>query len=328
MDKNSFLDNIKYFEPNDQQKAKLYETYKNQQEGQFELYINYINEVLCILKDYRIVSDFTKFNARIKAPESAIANDDEEKALDDVFGMEVDFATPGEKFFVSELIKGTLNTIQEKIHKKDNGYEAYHLMGHPVSKKVIVNTFENLLNRKIDPKEEFDIFYEGLSEKNRQLTDSEKEKKMKYFEEFKDSFEPYSSSIKTRMSDKYMRQLKNDLQIAEEVYLQKQEETGSNENIPFIEFQSKTIQVAIEANIGEARHDGYKGLTSEEMQKVYDALNGKIPLSQVPTMYTSDLKRDENGKIIPMRIRSSHKTLKTLYPGLITKRAREEGRGV
>ena len=45
-------------------------------------------------------------------------------------------------------------------------------------------------------------------------------------------------------------------------------------------------------------------------------------------MYTSDLKRDEKGKIIPMRIRSSHKTLETLYPGLITKRARGEGRGV
>lgn len=328
MDKNTFLNQIKYYEPNDQQKAELYESFRNEQKGQFLLYINYINEMLCILKDYRIVSDFTKFNARIKAPESAINNDNGDKALDDVFGMEVDFATPGEKFFVSELIKGTLNTVQEKIHKKDNGYEAYHVMGYPVSKNVIVQTFENLLNRKIDPKEEFDRFYEGLSEKNRQITDAEKEKKMKYFDEFKDSFEPYSSYIKTRMNERYFSQLKEDLQIAEEVYLQKQKEAGINENIPFIEFQSKTIQVAIEANIGEARHDKYKGLTSEEMQEVYDNSNGKIPLSQVPTMYTSDLKRDDDGEIIPMKMRSSTKTLETLYSGLITKRARGKGRGV
>ena len=62
---------------NDRQKEKIYEKFIEEQEEQFELYINYINEVLIILKDYRIVSKYTKMNARIKSTDSATDNDGE-----------------------------------------------------------------------------------------------------------------------------------------------------------------------------------------------------------------------------------------------------------
>lgn len=306
---------------NDKQKEKLYEQFVDQQREQFELYINYINELLIVLKDYRIVSDFTKVKARIKATESAISNDSE-KALDDVFGIEIDFATPGEKDFVSGIIKGTMNVVKEKIHKKDNGYEAYHFSGYPTSKKVIIEVFEELINKTIEPEEEYKNYYDKLSQKNRDIADLNKEKNMQYYTELKENFESYSKAIKNRMNGVYMEDLKKELQEVETKYLEIQRNASSENYIPIIEAQSKLIQVAIEANLGEASHDEYKGFTSEEMQKKYDALGGKIPLSELPAVYTSDLKRDEYGNIIPMILRSSHKTLEIIYPGLITNRHR------
>lgn len=314
---------------NDRQKEKIYEKFIEEQEEQFELYINYINEVLIILKDYRIVSKYTKMNARIKSTDSATDNDGE-KALDDVFGMEVDFATPRERDFVEEVIKSTMNISKEKIHKKDNGYEAHHLSGYPTTKNVIVDNFEKLINKTINPEEEYKKYYEELSKQNKDIVDSEEEKYRKYFMDFKTDFELYAKSIRNRISETKMQELKNDLQQAENVYLEKQKnltEKTSSENIPIVEFQGKTIQIAIEANLGEARHEGYKGMTSAEMQEEYDRLGGKISLSKVPTMYTSDLKRDEDGNVIPMRLRSVRKTLEELYPELITNRKNKQERG-
>lgn len=309
---------------NDQQKVRLYEQYKSQQEEQFELYINYINEILIILKDYRIVSDFTKMNARIKATESALLTDGL-KALDDVFGIEVDFATPGEKAFVSEIIKGTLKIVKERIHNKGNGYEAYHCSGYPVNKSTILSIFNRSLDKEIDIEEEYQNYYKTLSPLNKEKANEEKN--MEYFKELKENFEFYSNLISSRMDERYLEALKKELQETEEIYLIKQKEISISENIPIIEFQSKTIQVAIEANIGAARHDGYKGISSGEMQKKYDALEGKVPLSQVPTMYSSDLKRDKEGRVVPMQLRSSQKTLEVQFPGLITRRRRKRGEG-
>ena len=313
------------YEPNDKQKEKLYEKFVSEQEEQFKLYINYINEILIILKDYRIVSDFTKMNARIKSTEGAILNDGV-KALDDVFGIEVDFATQGEKDFVTEIIKGTMSISKEKIHKKDNGYEARHLSGYTVNKNSIVDVFKYLTNKEINPEEEYKKYYESLSEKNREKTRKEENKYRSFFVEYKSNFELYAKSIRERMGKKYLEELMEDLQQAEDIFLEKQRDLSSkssSENRPLIEFQSKTIQVAINANLGEAKHEGYKGITSVEMQKEYDRLNGKVHLSQVPTMYTSDLKRDDDGNVVPMKLRSSQTTLERLYPGLITGRRRK-----
>lgn len=306
---------------NDRQKEKIYEGFIEDQEKQFRLYIDYINEILIILKDYRIVSDYTKMNARVKSVDSAIENDGE-KALDDVFGIEVDFGTPGERDFVEELIKSTMKIAKQKIHRKDNGYEAYHSSGYPISSNRIVSAFEEIINRRIDPEEEYKKYYEGLSAENREKVDLEEEKYRRYFMEFKEHFESYARIIRERIDESRMQELKEALQEAQDSYLERQTQLSSessSENIPIVEFQGKTIQIAIDANLGDAKHEGYKGMTSAEMQEEYDRMGGRIPLSRVPTMYTSDLKRDEEGNVIPMRMRSVRKTLEVLYPGLITK---------
>lgn len=307
---------------NDRNKERIYYKFVNEQTEQFELFINYINEILVILKDYRIVSRYTKMNARIKAAKSAI-NNDEKKSLDDVFGIEVVFATSGERDFVEELIKSTMTICRKKIHCKDNGYEAFHFSGFPSGKNSVVSAFEELINKTIDPEEEYKNYYEGLSANNRKKVNEEEEKYRNFFINFKDNLELYSSNIKDRIDVERMQDLKEELQEAEDLYLKRQRklssEPSSSENIPIIEFQGKTIEVEIEASFGRANHAEYKGKTNGEVQKEYDNKNGEVALSDVPTMYTSDLKRDVNGNVIEMRIRSVTKTLEVLYEGLITK---------
>ena len=316
-----FRKSMKVEELNDQQKVRIYEKFRGEQEEQFEQYMNYINELLCILKDYRIVSDFTKFTARVKSTESAIKNDSE-KALDDVFGMEVDFATPGEKAFVSEIIKGTLKQTKEKVHIKRNGYIAYHSSGYPDAQSNIVDILEKILNEPMDDKRQFEKYYSNLPAQKKENMNEEKEKKIRqYFNEEKESLKKYIEDIKGRMSDKYIKSLKEKLKNIEMSYKKNLElKRGEEFSIPIVEFQLKIIQVAIEANMGTASHGLYKGEDSSAMQKEYDEANGKIPLSKIPTMYSSDLERDADGKAIPPRILSSEATLGKLYPYLILKR--------
>lgn len=336
MEEKSFRDSIKVYKPNDQQQARLYDRFITQQESQFELYINYINEILCTLKHYRIVSDFTEFNARIKSLQSAIENDGE-KTLDDVFGIEIDFGTPREKAFVSEIIKGTLNIRRERIHNNDNGYVASHAVGYPTNKRGLVETFEELLDRKINPEEEYLKYYNSLPQKKQErIDDKRKSVIIKHFRETKKSFESYAKAIKLRLNEKYMEQLKEKLMSIECRYISMKNtqaydnvtigimgrgefHTKNDPNIPAIEFQSKTVQVNVDANIGTARHDTiYKESDSGITQEEYDRLNGKIPLSKIPTMYSSDLKVDEKGRPIPPRLLSSDETLRKLNPDLIT----------
>lgn len=335
MEEKSFRESIKVDEPNDQQKAKLYEKFKSQQESQFELYMNYINEILCLLKHYRIVSDFTKFSARIKSLESALENDGE-KTLDDVFGIEVDFGTPGEKAFVSEIIKSTLNIRRERIHNKNNGYVASHTVGYPSNRREMIETFEELLDRKINPEEEYSRYYNSLPlKKQEKIDDKRKSSILKHFKETKKHFESYAKAIKSRMNKRHMEQLKHSLDSLQARYITMKNteayeskpmamietkfSTKDDPNIPMIEFQSKTIQVSVEANIGTARHDGiYKKNNSRKVQEEYDRSNGRIALSKIPTMYSSDLKVDETGRPVPPKLLSSDETLRSLYPDLIT----------
>ena len=99
--------------------------------------------------------------------------------------------------------------------------------------------------------------------------------------------------------------------------MEKLKNTGTENYFqPIIECQFKTIQVAIEANIGSSSHGDYKGEDMNKIQKEYDAMGG-LPLSRLPIMYKSNLETDGNGQAIPPRLLSSDETAKALYPSLI-----------
>lgn len=83
-------------------------------------------------------------------------------------------------------------------------------------------------------------------------------------------------------------------------------------NIPMIEFQFKTSEVQVKANIGSANHEDYKGEKREDIQKKYD--EGGFGIFNTPYMWVSDNRK--------MVLLSKEETLKKIYPFLNTKTKR------
>lgn len=300
---------VKELKLNSQERREIYEKFKEEQVKNFEQYMNYINELLCILKKYRIVSNYTTFSARIKATKSAIKND-ENKALDDVFGMEIDFATQGEKAFVSELITGILKETKVKVFVKENGYVAGHHSGYLNIKSDILEALEKLLSGNIeDEKQKYDEYYNGLPKKNQEKIDideTEEGKLKKYFKLEIEELKKYIKEIKAIIKDDYIENLREDLKEVEKSY-KKWLETEENSSIPIVEFQLKTIQVAIDAKLGKANHETYKNNKNIQGGEIDNCLD-------LPTIYISRLEISDDGKIVEPKELSKIQTLEYLHP--------------
>ena len=87
-------------------KKNLYLEFINSQRNGFYRFINYLNETIFTLQQQAKISDFIEVRARIKDINSALKND-ETKALDDVFGVEIVCEDEEE-----------INIIQNHIEKK------------------------------------------------------------------------------------------------------------------------------------------------------------------------------------------------------------------
>ena len=111
---------------NNSEKYEIYQDYVSQQKEAFKAVMHYFNDMLNDLKNKGKISDMFEFRARIKSPESSLAND-EVKALNDIFGMEFLGATENEVDFVlKEFAKKAKTTRAPKKHNKSNGYVAEH----------------------------------------------------------------------------------------------------------------------------------------------------------------------------------------------------------
>ena len=299
----------------DMERIEVFRNFVDSQKSHFENYINFINNELCVLKSYRIVSDYTKLLARIKSLESSIRND-ERKALNDIFGIEVDSATPGEFAFVVMLLKDTLEETREFVHNKDNGYVAHHYSGYPKAGNI-VQRFEEMLSKTYEPEEMMEEYMKKMPAATKENVDTEKLNA--YYEKFCNDLNGYLDKIRGLIKGERLKNLKTKLRKVEQDYHKTEKlKTGEfiSEYQPIIEGQFKTIQVAIEANIGTASHGDYKGEKIETIQKEFDK-NGGFPFSRMPTMYVSELKWDQDGKPIPPRILSSREAAAQLYPSLI-----------
>lgn len=309
---------------NDVEEEMLYKHFVDIQKSHFESYINFLNSELCVLKHYGIVSDFTRFLARIKSTESAIKND-KSKALNDAFGVEVDSATPGEAAFTVMLFMDTLEETKEAVKNKSNKYVAHHYSGYP---KVgnIVERFEEILDKDktYESKKLFDSYMEKLPASVKDdMSPKDIKQVEEYFENFSNSLNSYKDIINNSLSNDNLRRLKRDLKKVEQEYYRKEKLENSSEFQPIIEGQFKTIQTAIEANLGTASHGDYKGENMKKIQRKYDEKGG-LPLSKLPLMYKSNLETDENGVPIPPKVLSSDETAKALYPSLIVKKKGEK----
>lgn len=209
-------------------KFQLYGEYVSMQRPGFEKIMNLINDWINELKENGSVSEYVEIRARIKDASSAIFNDNR-KALDDVFGMEVIAATEDELQIIINKILEYFEVIREKNHDKDNGYKAQH--------KLIE------LNHEI------------------------------------------CSDLGT-------------------------------DNMPLVEMQFKTLEVAIKSSVGSAAHTLYKGETKESVQSKYDGNVLKKSIN-VPVMWVS-----KEGKMVEI---SLEETLKKMYPFLRIHNEEKEG---
>ncbi len=316
---NSFRERIKYdvYEVNDTEKEMLYRSFVDSQKTHFESYIKFLNAELCTLKHFRIVSSFTRFLARIKSEESSINNDNrDEKALNDVFGLEVDTATTGEYAFLVELFRETLEQTKEKPHNKKNKYVAHHYSGYPKFGDLAAK-IEEIFNSKYNYEEEYEKFMEGLSNREKEkLTDEDKKRNKDYYVKYCNSLNEYISTMKKTVKGKKLETLKRDLKTIQEDYYNLEKIKDTKDYQPIIEGQFKTIQTAIEANLGSANHGAYKKESIAKIQQEYDR-NGRFPLSRLPIMYMSSLETDKNGRVIPPRLLSSEETAEIMYPSII-----------
>ena len=112
-----------------------YNKYIGQQQEQFEKVMNFVNKLIMRLKDEARISEYIEFRARIKSARSAIVND-EVKALDDVFGMEIIATTDHELDTIYNELKKWMTTTKTKKHNKPNGYKANHYTMYFNSDKI------------------------------------------------------------------------------------------------------------------------------------------------------------------------------------------------
>ena len=216
---------------NDAQRLNEYQNFISCQKNGFLALMNYINTSLTTYKKQGDISSFVEFRARIKAADSAIANDSN-KTLDDVFGMELICATEDEINFLVEKLTDFMIVSRSKEHDKDNGYKAqhYYLYLDPAKHNLLQNPNSIIAN------------------------------------------------------------------IEEEL-------------IPMVEFQLKTIEVAIKASNGSAAHSDYKNTDKEQIQQSFDNYDLRVGFN-LPLMWISSSDIDNS----EMKLLSADETAKVLYP--------------
>lgn len=303
------------YEQNDIEKEEILRHFIASQKKQFEAYMRFINSELCVLKQFAIVSEYTRFMARIKSIESSIKNDGV-KTLNDIFGIEIDSATPGETAFLSVLLTNSMQKTKEAVHNKKNGYVAYHASGYPVTSNLY-EKLEKMIETQFDKNMLFESYKKNVKDKSKEALETDKENVRDYFEKYCKALNEYIDYLRETLDSGDMKLLKKQLKKYETDYSKEIKAIGANKEYqPVIEGKFETIETAIAANIGQAAHEVYKGEDMKEIQAEFDRNGGHLPLSKLPTMYESNLKWDAEYNPIPMRTLSSVEAAKATYPGL------------
>ena len=125
-----------------QEKERIYMNFVAEQEQGFMEIVKYIYNVVDLLKQQAKISTFIEIRARIKSINSAIKNDDtDNKALDDVFGVEIICLKEEEIDVIRKELAKFFISIKSKTHDKPNGYKAKH---ESYCVKQEISVFESL----------------------------------------------------------------------------------------------------------------------------------------------------------------------------------------
>ncbi|MGN1270799.1 MAG: hypothetical protein ACI4UX_02255 [Clostridia bacterium] len=224
-------------------------------EGFLEVVEKY-NECLEIAKRNEIIED-VKLKARIKDFSSARLNTDK-KILDDIFGIELVTATEEGKEFLMLFNYLAFKIIKEQKHRKRiTKYIAYHCIGDLLLKQ---DKTENL-GEKIKS-----IIM------NAETKEYKRSKKDKDFDENQDVETVY-------VFPSLQQQIGEDKRFEEMlITLTKMldciAETRTDIDLPLIEFQFKTAEVAENAIMGPASHSTYKNTDKKNIEN--KLVDGKL----------------------------------------------------
>lgn len=313
------------YKVDDEEKEVLYEKYCEHQIEPFEAYLDFVNKIMCTLKHYRIVTGRTNFTARIKAIDSALEND-QTKTLNDVFGMGINAGIAGESELLYLLFSSGLSETKNIVHNKENGYAAHHFSGYPKAGNLS-EKLKQILSTPYDGNEEYDKYFNSLSEHEKEKNKGKEEDIREYFVEYYQKLNEYITKKNKIVKGAKLKELEKEIKTIENEYYKLQKLKGKdNFYQPIIEIQFKTIAVYEEATNGTADHGDYKGIKIEDIQEEYDR-SGRLPLSRLPLrMYESNIEIDEYGNPLPVkRIKDRDEKAAKTYPFLVvTKKNREQ----
>ena len=342
--KGKFLDKKDYsFKPyekiDDEERVNLYKNYYEKQIPQFEAYLEFVNKIMCVLKHYRLVTGRTNFTARVKSIDSALEND-QKKALNDIFGMGINAGIAGESELLYLLLSSSLTSTRNIVKNKENGYAAHHFSGFPKYSNLS-EKLRTILNTKFDAEEMYKQYIDSLPdyEKEKVKLDNqdndkviegkeqeEKQDLKAYFIQYYNALNKYIEKKKLMLKGARLKELEKEIRAIETDYYKTQKLKGK-ENIyqPIIEVQFKTIAVYEEATNGTADHGDYKGIEIQKIQEEYDSNKG-LPTSRLPAkMYKSNFEINEFGEPMPViKITGRDEKAAETYPFLIVRRKERE----
>lgn len=336
-------------EIDDEERVNLYESYYEKQIPHFEAYLEFVNKIMCVLKHYRIVTGRTNFTARVKSIDSALEND-QKKALNDIFGMGINAGIAGESELLYLLFSSSLTPTRNVVKNKENGYAAHHFSGFPKFSNLS-ETLKSILNTKFDPELMYKQYIDSLPDYEKekiklddqetgnvqvdnkdknvstaQEDDKEKEEKQDikaYFIQYYNALNKYTEKKKLIIKGNRLKDLEKEIKAIENEYYKSQKIKGK-ENVyqPIIEVQFKTIAVCEEATNGTADHGDYKGIEIQKIQEEYDNSKNGLPTSRLPAkMYKSNIETNEYGEPIPVvKITGRDAKAAAMYPFLVIKR--------
>lgn len=224
-----------------------------------------LNKALNMLEDEFIMSNL-EFRARLKDTIGTLKTSDH-KPLDDIFGFEIITPNEADKELIMLLINKMFDDkycSRAKKHNKTNGYKAYHRVGS-LKKEHTDSDFDNIeeyiLNATtIELKEEH---RDKSREEQKSLTKEELFEEVYLYPELRKLIQEGNLSKTT--IDAIIR-------ARETVYANLTDIPEAD--IPVIELQFKTKEVAEEAKFGTASHNYYKPVDQEKIKKDY--VDGKL----------------------------------------------------
>lgn len=264
----------------------------------FISFMEALNSGLNSLEDDLIMSNI-EFKARLKDAIGALENS-QKKPLDDLFGFEI--ITPNE--IDKEILMVLLNQMFDdklcsriKSHNKSNGYKAFHRTG-VIKEKVTVTDYDEMIDYILNTK------VKKLRNEHRDKTRDE-QKGIPHEECFEEDY--LYPGLRKLIQEGNLSRITIDSLINARNTIYSDLNKINYKDIPVIEIQFKTAEVAEEANFGTASHTYYKRVDEEKIKEEYKSQKFIRGIHYPFKFYR------KNGKML---LQPSNYTLFEMYPFL------------